>query len=45
MFKKKSDYIIRVADHMPTEELEKINFPVITVEVDIWSNITFEAKQ
>lgn len=41
MFKKNSDFILRVVDYMSSDDLEELNFPIITVTVGIWSNIVW----
>ena len=41
MFKKNSNFYVKVVDSMSDTDLEELNFPIITVTVGIWSNIVW----
>ena len=41
MFNENSNFYVNVVDHMNDDDLEELNFPIITVTVGIWSNITW----
>ena len=41
MFNENSNFYVKVVDHMNDDDLEELNFPIITVTVGIWSNIVW----